>query len=126
MELRISIEGADDDSALAALYRWLARDSDLVRQSRISLVSAPPAPGEQGGTLEAISAVLANATALGGLVTAVLTYRDARRRTDPRASVRLERDGVVVTIPPGSQVPIEQIITRLAGLSESGEGAEGS
>jgi hypothetical protein len=54
----------------------------------------------------------------------VLTYRDARRRADTRASVRLERDGVVVTIPPGSQVPIEQIITRLAGLSESG-GAEG-
>lgn len=126
MELRISIQGADDDGALAALYRWLARDSDLVRQSRMSLVSAPTSPGEQGGTFEAISAVVANATALGGLVTAVLTYRDARRRTDSRASVRLERDGVVVTIPPGSQVPIEEIITRLTGLSGPGDGAEGS
>ncbi|WP_433323746.1 effector-associated constant component EACC1 [Spirillospora sp. CA-294931] len=118
MELRVSIENGD----LAGLYRWLGRDAELAHQSRISLRSAPPAPGELGGTFETINIVLANATALGSLVTAVLTYRDAKKRAAPPGAVRLERNGVVVTIPPESQVAIEQIVSALNAASPPEEG----
>jgi hypothetical protein len=110
MELRINVDG--DDAALTDLYRWLARDSDLVTQNRITMVSAPPASGEQGGAFEAINVLVANATALGGLVVSVMSYRHARRKI-MRGSVRLERDGVVVTIEPGSRVSTEEIIECL-------------
>lgn len=112
MELRVDVDG--DDAELGDLYRWLARDSDLTHRIRISLARAPFRPGEQGGAFEAINAVISDGTALGGLVVAVLSFRHARREK-LRGSVRLERNGTVVTIEPGTEVPAEEIVERLTG-----------
>ena len=120
MELRIGVDG--DDTALSDLYRWLVRDSDLVSQNRITMARTPPAPGEQGGVFEAINVLIANATALSGLVVTVMSYRHARGKA-LRGSVRLERDGVVVTIEPGSQVSAEEIVERLTEKSGPRDGA---
>ncbi|WP_283136494.1 effector-associated constant component EACC1 [Rhizohabitans arisaemae] len=112
MELRISIEDGDDD-ALAGLYRRLARDPDLTYRTRISLISAPPSPGEQGGAFEAVTAVLDNVIALSGLVVAVLAYRQARRRGDRPGTVRFELNGAVVTIEPGAETSADQVVDAL-------------
>ncbi|MDX2825719.1 hypothetical protein PV416_32775 [Streptomyces ipomoeae] len=122
MELRAgAVDVGDDGEAVEDLFRWLAGDSELAYRSRMSLRPAPLVPGEQGGAFEAVNIVLANVTALGSLVTAVLTYRDARRRTHrpgAQGSLRLERDGVVVTITPESQVSAERIIALLSDPSD--------
>ncbi|TMR03830.1 hypothetical protein ETD83_09515 [Actinomadura soli] len=113
MKLRISVEGATGDRELAALYRWIARDRVLTRRNRISTTTAAPAPGEQGGALEAINAIAGNVIALSSLVVAILAHRRNGPADSGRGTVRIERDGIVVSIEPGSEISAEEIIERL-------------
>ncbi|TDB86404.1 hypothetical protein E1264_18035 [Actinomadura sp. KC216] len=114
MKISISVEGTTDDRELADLYRWIARDHVLTRRNRISTAIAAPAPDEQGGALEAINAVAGNAIALSSLVVAVLAHRRNGSADSGRGTVRIERDGIVVSIEPGSEISAEEIIELLA------------
>ncbi|AJT62559.1 hypothetical protein T261_0870 [Streptomyces lydicus] len=103
-------EGGSDDRALTSLYRWLARDPDTAGHTTISLAPGAPGAGDMGGAFEVINAVVANAIALGGLAVACATWRDAR----PGAPVvRIERDGVTVTVEDGSPETVSRIVAAL-------------
>ncbi|MFI0411536.1 hypothetical protein [Actinomadura sp. 3N508] len=125
MKIGISVVGTTDDQELVGLYRWMARDHVLTRRNRISTVTAASAPGEQGGALEAINAVAGNAIALSSLVVAVLAHRRNGPADRSRGTVRIERDGIVVSIEPGSELSAEEIIERLTREPLSDEDTPG-
>ncbi|MYR78461.1 hypothetical protein K7395_25905 [Streptomyces filamentosus] len=100
--------GAESGGAEAAsLCRWLLADSELRGRARVSTGAQRPAAGHMGDGLELVNVVLANGIALGSLITAVAAWRGSRPRPP---QVRLERDGVVVTLQDNSPEQVEQIL----------------
>ncbi|MFH8570345.1 hypothetical protein [Streptomyces sp. NPDC017993] len=116
MQVDIVMEGDSDGRALASttsltsLYRWLVQDPDVAEQADVSLGSEQAGAGEMGGTLEVINAVVANGIALGSLAIACATWR-AARPTAP--AVRIERDGVTVTVEDASPETVRRIVDAL-------------
>lgn len=74
-----------------------------------------------GDALEVVNVVLANSIALGSLVTAVVAWRGSRARAP---QVRLERNGVVVTVQDSSPETVERILAMWNGSAASGGDAE--
>ena len=74
-----------------------------------------------GGAFEVINAVVADGIALGGLVVACATWRSSR----PAApAVRIERDGVTITVEDGSPDTVNRIVDALGrphGPADEGE-----
>ncbi|MEU5536333.1 hypothetical protein [Streptomyces sp. NPDC020362] len=128
MEIRISIDGDGDDgdSALAWLYRWLARDDALMRETDLSLVSAEPLPGELGAVFDVINAVVADGVALANLIVAARNGARARRAGPENGSLRFEGRGVTVIVGPGSDLSDEEIVALLRGPEDPGGAGEGS
>lgn len=78
--------GVDEDSVLA-LYRWLAEDGEVRRDTTLSLAGG--GWGDMGG-VEVINVVVSNTIAFSGLVVAIASWwarGSARRRW--RSSVRV-------------------------------------
>lgn len=98
-----------DDSAESAtsLYRWLVAEPGLRGHAEVSTGSQPSAQGHMGDTLATVNIVLTNSIALGTLITAVVSWRGSRQRPP---QVRLERDGVVVTLHDSSPESVAQIL----------------
>ncbi|MEV8017460.1 hypothetical protein AB0O76_14165 [Streptomyces sp. NPDC086554] len=90
-----------------SLSRWLMAEPELRGHARVSTGAAGSAPGHMGDGLELVNVVLANSIALGSLITAVAAWRGSRPRPP---QVRLERDGVVVTLRDSSPEQVEQIL----------------
>ncbi|MFF3542492.1 hypothetical protein [Streptomyces platensis] len=111
MEVRLSFGGGVGEAGAAeaavSLYRWLVAEPELRGQVRVSLGAEQPEPGHMGGALDLVNVVLANSIALGSLVTAVATWRGSRPRPP---QIRLERDGVVVTLQDASPEAVERIL----------------
>ncbi|MEK8143386.1 hypothetical protein NKH18_18585 [Streptomyces sp. M10(2022)] len=89
--------GAETDGAEAALSlcRWLMAEPELRGRAKVSTGPERPAAGHMGDGLELVNVVLTNSIALGSLISAVAVWRGSRPRPP---QVRLERDGVVVTL----------------------------
>ncbi|MET9557422.1 hypothetical protein [Streptomyces sp. NPDC006645] len=102
----------------SSLGRWLVAEPELRGRAQVVAGVGESGQGRMGGGLEVVNVVLANSIALGSLITAVLTWRGSRARPP---QVRLERDGVVVTVQDGSPEAVERI---LAVLNRSGGDAE--
>ncbi|MFE0133356.1 hypothetical protein ACFWY6_17570 [Streptomyces sp. NPDC059037] len=94
------------ESALS-LSRWLMAEPELRGHARVSTRAAREARGHMGDGLELVNVVLANSIALAGLITAVAAWRGSRPRPP---QVRVERDGVVVTLRDSSPEQVEQIL----------------
>jgi len=108
VEVRLSVGGGVGDAVGAvSLYRWLVAEAELRGQVRVSLGAGESEPGHMGGGLDLVNVVVANSIALGSLITAVATWRGSRPRPP---QVRLERDGVVVTLHDSSPEAVEQIL----------------
>ncbi|ARF53871.1 effector-associated constant component EACC1 [Streptomyces gilvosporeus] len=115
-------DGESDDRSLTSLYRWLGRDPEVVRHAQVSLVPRQAQPGDMGDAFEVINAVVANAIALGGLVVACATWRGSRSAAPP---VRIERDGVTITVEDGSPESVHRIVAALARGDQDGDEADG-
>ncbi|MFI9051142.1 hypothetical protein [Streptomyces sp. NPDC053427] len=103
-------DGENDGRSLTSLYRWLASDPDAGRRATLSLVPGRPGAGDMGGAFDVINAVVANGIALGGLAVACATWRASR----PAApAVRIERDGVTITVEDGSPDTVNRIVEAL-------------
>lgn len=90
-----------------SLYRWLTAEPELRGCAEVTTRSEQPGQGHMGGALDIVNVVLANGIALGSLITAVVTWRGSRPRPP---QVRLERNGVVVTLEGASPETVEQIL----------------
>lgn len=101
--------GVDDD-ALLPLYRWLAEDPDVRRDTTLSL-SGEQRPDEMSGALEVINVVLSNTIAFSSLVVAVAAWRGSRVGAPP---VEIEKDGVRVTINDDSPETIRRVVAALS------------
>ncbi|GAA1172890.1 hypothetical protein F4556_002083 [Kitasatospora gansuensis] len=102
--------GSEDERAdfAASLYRWLVAESELRGGAEVALRGGGMTPGQMGeGALEIVNVVIANGIALGSLVTAVAAWRGSRSRPP---QVRLERNGVVVTLQDASPEEVERIL----------------
>lgn len=116
MQVDIVMEGDSDDrsaasaASLTSLYRWLAQDPDVAQQADVSLGSERAAPGDMSGAFDVINAVVANGIALGSLAVACASWRAAR----PSApAVRIERNGVTVTVEDASPETVRRIVDAL-------------
>lgn len=103
-------EAGDAGEFASSLYRWLAAEPELRAGTDLSLRPGRPGPGpgHMGEALDIVNVVLTNGIALGSLVTAVASWRGSRPRPP---QVRLERDGVVVTLQDSSPEAIERVLT---------------
>jgi len=110
VQVKIVVQGDDGDQLLTSLYRWLAQDPEVTRDAAILPVATPPAAGEMGGAFEVINAVLTHTIALGGLALSCAAWRASR----PHAPVlRIERNGVAVTVEDGSPETVRRVIDAL-------------
>ncbi|MGW0631138.1 effector-associated constant component EACC1 [Streptomyces sp. NPDC002758] len=111
MQVRIIVEaGSADDQSLTSLYHWLAQDPDVIRQAGLALVPERSGLGEMGGAFDVINAIVSNGIALGNLALACAMWRQSR----PSApAVRIERDGVTVTVEDGSPERVSRVVAAL-------------
>ncbi|WP_407288737.1 effector-associated constant component EACC1 [Streptomyces sp. BP-8] len=115
MRVEIIVDGHDEEgssstASLTSLYRWLAQDPEVAQQAEISLDSGPVGAGDMGGAFEVINAVLTHGIALSSLAVACATWRSSRP-TAP--AVRIEIDGVTVTVEDGSPEAVRRIVDAL-------------
>ncbi|MFE5664873.1 hypothetical protein ACFQ7N_23215 [Streptomyces niveus] len=114
-------QGGDHTQAASSLYRWLVAEPELRGQARVAGGAGEVGEGRMGDALEVVNVVLANSIALGSLVTAVVAWRGSRARPP---QVRLERNGVVVTVQDSSPETVERILAMWNGSAASGGDAE--
>lgn len=104
-EVRIGV----DEGSVLALYQWLAEDSDVRRNTALSLAHGGR-PGDMGG-LEVINVVVSNVIAFSGLVVAITSWWGSRTNAPP---VEIERDGVRVIVNDDSPETIQRVIEALS------------
>jgi hypothetical protein len=116
-ELRVTITLADDpdNQAIASLKRWLSRDPDVVHGALISTKRLGSTSGEMNAWFDAISALVSDGTALGSLIVAYQSWRDSRPQPP---SATIECNGTVVHLFDSTPEKIEQIVIKLAGITE--------
>ncbi|MFF5091789.1 effector-associated constant component EACC1 [Streptomyces niveus] len=128
MEINLSFGGgtaeerdSDHTQAASSLHRWLVAEPELRGQARVAAGVGEVGEGHMGDALEVVNVVLANSIALGSLVTAVVAWRGSRARAP---QVRLERNGVIVTVQDSSPETVERILAMWNGSAASGGDAE--
>ncbi|WP_225822052.1 effector-associated constant component EACC1 [Streptomyces naphthomycinicus] len=121
MEVRIGVDGGDEDASLGWLYRWLLSDDELTGEADISLVAAEPVPGGQGAAFEVINAVVSDVLSLAGVIVAARTGARARG-----TGLRFEARGVTVIVDPDADLTPEEIVALLRGQEDSGDSGDGS
>lgn len=99
--------GVDEDS-VPALYRWLAEDSDVRRDTTLSLAGGEP--GDMGG-LEVINVVLSNTIAFSSLVVAIASWWGSRKSAP---AVEIESGGVRVIVNDDSPETVRRVIEALS------------
>jgi Effector Associated Constant Component 1 len=123
VQVKIVVQGENGDHFLTSLYRWLAEDPEVTRDAAILPVATPPGAGEMGGAFEVINAVLTHAIALSGLAVSCAAWRASH----PHAPViRIERDGVTVTVEDGSPDTIRRVIDALGSPAPQAAQEDGS
>ncbi|MFF8945845.1 hypothetical protein ACF1A5_26895 [Streptomyces sp. NPDC014864] len=108
--IRVVSDGLSD---VHDLYRWLSEDPDVRNEAEVELAEAEAFP-EALGALELINVVISNATALGSLLVSISTWRSARGR---EAEVRVERNGVRVSVEGADPEAIQDLLRQLSGTA---------
>jgi hypothetical protein len=115
LELRIRAEGEGAEEALVSLHHWLRQDPDARRSAEVRLEESGASQGAMSAAFEAIMAIVSNSIALGSLIVAYQSWRDARVRS-PKITIEVE--GVTVDLTDSSGDTVIQIVQKL------GEGAD--
>ncbi|MFI1963188.1 hypothetical protein ACH429_03460 [Streptomyces pathocidini] len=109
--MQLVLELADDEVGreTSALYQWLLRERALRGHAQVTSGSAQ-AGDAMGSAVEWVNVVVANAIALGSLLTTLATWR-ATRPSAP--TVRIEVNGVTVAVDRGDPEFIALLTERL-------------
>ncbi|MFE6162132.1 hypothetical protein ACFQ7F_24840 [Streptomyces sp. NPDC056486] len=107
-----------------ALLRWLHEEQSLRGQARV-VMGGTQIPGGMGGfPLDVVNVALSNSIALGSLLTTLVAWRSSR--PSPQPSVRIEVNGVLVTVNTDDPEAIRSLIELLRGAApDSDPGADG-
>jgi hypothetical protein len=101
MRLSIAVNNDLDGEELASLYRWLAEDPEIARNTKLTLGSEQDRPGFMGPDAATISAMISAGTsvisALSALLTVVLTWQGTRPRGTAEVAITPD-DGAVPVI----------------------------
>jgi len=119
MLVQVVAGDGDDGTATRSLYRWLTRDPDARRFVRVAL-GAGSSEGYMGA-LEVISAVLSQATAIGTLAVAVVSWRDSRAEPSSVKITVGERSVVIE----GETADLAEVMIRSLVASSGPENAGG-
>jgi hypothetical protein len=108
VQVLITVEGDVDGQGL---MRWLHADP-VCKHAELSTMAGEPG---QMGAGEIIQAVMDDSIALGGLLVAVGTWWEARRRRPgtPPVQVVIERGGVSMTVTGAAPADIQRIVQSL-------------
>ncbi|MFE4961139.1 hypothetical protein ACFRCW_46470 [Streptomyces sp. NPDC056653] len=113
MELALKVDEAVGGES-EALLRWLHEEQNLRGQARM-FMGGVQAPGSMGGALDVVNVVLSNSLALGSLLTTLAAWRSSR--PSPQPSVRIEVNGVPVTVNSDDPEVIRSLIETLRGAA---------
>ncbi|MFF3328615.1 hypothetical protein ACFYWX_03485 [Streptomyces sp. NPDC002888] len=112
MELSLTLaDGEDTGDHLASLYRWLLQDSDVTDHIDVRHGRGTAPPGAMSGTLEVINLAVSNSIALAGLFVTVGAWRRTRRGAP---EVRIERDGLVLTVTGDDPEKVRALVADLS------------
>ncbi|MET7932405.1 hypothetical protein [Streptomyces sp. NPDC005322] len=109
VQLSVRVTAAEGCPGVHDLYRWLTEDPDVAGAAEVALVDEDDG-AEALGSLEVVSIVVSNLTAIGNLMLAVATWRDARARG---AETRVERDGVSLRVESTDPETIRRLLDQL-------------
>ncbi|MFG2130960.1 hypothetical protein ACGFNV_24520 [Streptomyces sp. NPDC048751] len=111
MELSLTLaDGENTGDQLASLYRWLRQDPDITDHIDVRHGQGTAPPGTMSGTLEVINLAVSNTLALANLFVAVGAWRGTRRGAP---EVRVERDGLVLTVTGDDPEKVRALIADL-------------
>ncbi|MFE2880195.1 hypothetical protein ACFXG6_23130 [Streptomyces roseus] len=105
-----STDPGEGEKSTASLLKWLSYDSAVRRHCRPAPVYGRPEAGAMGSGLEAISVVIQDVSALGGLAAAIAGWRELRRRS---ATVRITRGDAAVAVERASPRQVAEIAAAL-------------
>ncbi|MFE1173342.1 hypothetical protein [Streptomyces sp. NPDC058773] len=114
------MEGINLVGNAASLCRWLITDPELRGLAEVSIAPVHPGQGHRRGALELVNVALGNAIALSNILVAVAAWRESRPH---EAQVRLESNGVIVTLQGTSPEVVDQILES-RDTDDSGRGPE--
>ncbi|MFD7084404.1 hypothetical protein [Streptomyces sp. NPDC059918] len=115
-----STDLGEGEKSTASLLKWLSYDSAVRRHCRPAPVYARPEAGAMGSTLDAISVVIQDVSALGGLAAAIAGWMELRRRS---ATVRITRGDTAVAIERASPRQVAEIAEAL-GIPDAADTAD--
>jgi hypothetical protein len=112
LEIRIRAEGEGSGEALVSLHHWLSQDPDVRRAADLRLEASEAAEGTMSDAFDAIMAIVSNSIALGSLIVAYQSWRDARAHSP---KVRIETEGLTVDLTGSSADTVAQIAKAVSG-----------
>ncbi|MFI0410671.1 hypothetical protein ACH34S_32680 [Actinomadura sp. 3N508] len=117
--IQIRVAADDEGGELAALLSWLRADRTL--RGRVRPGKRPPLPGELGGVLETVDAVIETAAASMALAQALSAWLQARRRPAVRLSITT-RDGRTLELETDDSAEACRLVAELLGHTGDGDG----
>ncbi|MEU8683499.1 hypothetical protein [Streptomyces sp. NPDC048611] len=115
MDIRFELIGPDSRKELRSLYTWLCDDRSLRGRIPIEPVRGPVRPGEMGGDLEAVLALVSTLATLAQLPFSYAAWRDGRR---PRSQVVIQVMGAM----PGELEAVREAFPDVSVRPIAGDG----
>ncbi|MFE9309649.1 hypothetical protein ACFYM5_18420 [Streptomyces sp. NPDC006706] len=109
------MDSVDNAHYLAALHSWLLEDSTSLSDVSVETISQDHR-GQMTGTFDIVVAVAGQATSLGSLVLAYLTWRKSARHEAESGSslkVHVEMNGTKVNIEGLDDAQIQELVASL-------------
>ncbi|MGW3200630.1 effector-associated constant component EACC1 [Streptomyces sp. NPDC001118] len=115
LKLQANVDSLDDAHHLAALHSWLLEDSTSLSDVSVESISQDHR-GQMTGTFDIVIAAAGQATSLGSLVLAYLTWRKSARHeanSENSLKVYVEINGTKVNIEGLSDAKIQELVASL-------------
>ncbi|MET8689357.1 hypothetical protein ABZV77_34650 [Streptomyces sp. NPDC004732] len=115
MEMSLSVDSPAAGDEAALLRRWLLSDRGL--RGHVTMQATQPGAGDESSgamgpsALELINVAASNAIALGNLLLSVALWRSSR--PSPPPTVRIEANGVSVTVNTDDQETLRELTEML-------------
>jgi hypothetical protein len=115
--MRIEVRTGHSADELRSLHGWLRDEASIRRTASLRLEEEPPAPGQMGTVIDALSVVTQNGWSAASFVLALVAWKQSRPAA-PEVTIR--RGDVVVTLTHCSSDEVDRAV-RLLDQSQVAE-----